>query len=131
MLLKKSVNSYGVFNADFKVLLSLEAIRKLLNFIVSDTEIYAQPLHPYTQALLSAIPVPDPTFKKKQIILEGDLPSPVNPPSGCRLSSRCPYVMPICKEKKPELMNLGPNQSAACHLFSESKLEELDHIASS
>lgn len=99
---------------------------------VGDAEtIYKNPKHPYTQALLSAIPVPDPTYKKEQIVLEGDLPSPVNPPSGCRLSSRCPYVMPICKEEKPGLTNIGPDQNVACHLFSESKFEEHKHIASS
>lgn len=93
--------------------------------------IYKNPKHPYTQALLSAIPVPDPSYKKQQIVLEGELPSPVNPPSGCRLSSRCPYVMPICRDEKPDLMNIGSNQSAACHLFSESELEKINHIVSS
>ena len=94
---------------------------------IGDAEtIYRSPKHPYTQALLSAIPIPDPTYKKEQIILEGDLPSPINPPSGCRLSTRCPYAMPICQEVKPELMSVGPNQSAACHLFSESKLQKVN-----
>ncbi|WP_066309586.1 ABC transporter ATP-binding protein [Bacillus sp. FJAT-29814] len=88
--------------------------------------IYKNPRHPYTQALLSAIPIPDPTYKKEQIVLEGDLPSPVNPPSGCRLSSRCPYAMAICKEVKPEFMSVGANHSAACHLFAESKIQKIN-----
>lgn len=99
---------------------------------VGDAEtVYNNPKHPYTQALLSAIPVPDPSFKKERIVLEGDLPSPVNPPNGCRLSTRCPYVMPICKEKKPELFNLSTHQSVACHLFSDTTNDEMDQIASS
>lgn len=88
--------------------------------------IYKNPKHPYTQALLSAIPIPDPTYKKERIILEGDLPSPINPPSGCRLSTRCPYAMPHCKEASPELTPLGTNHSVACHLFSESKLQKIN-----
>jgi oligopeptide/dipeptide ABC transporter ATP-binding protein len=83
--------------------------------------IYENPKHPYTQALLSAIPVPDPTYKKEQIVLKGDLPSPINPPTGCKLSSRCPYAMPICKEQNPVYEYIGPNQNVACHLYSESK----------
>lgn len=86
-------------------------------------EIYKKPQHPYTQALLSAIPLPDPTYKKEQIILKGDLPSPINPPSGCRLSTRCPYVMPICKESRPELEAVNSNHRTACHLYSEANLE--------
>jgi oligopeptide transport system ATP-binding protein len=94
---------------------------------VGDAEtIYKNPKHPYTQALLSAIPIPDPTFKKERIVLEGDLPSPINPPSGCRLSTRCPYVIPLCKEIKPELSTIGSNHMAACHLFSESKLQKIN-----
>lgn len=86
-------------------------------------EIYKKPQHPYTQALLSAIPLPDPTYKKEQIILKGDLPSPVNPPSGCRLSTRCPYVMSICKENRPELETVNSKHKTACHLYSEANLE--------
>ncbi len=94
---------------------------------VGDAEtIYKNPKHPYTQALLSAIPIPDPTFKKERIVLEGDLPSPINPPSGCRLSTRCPYVIPLCKEMKPELSTIGSNHMASCHLFSESKLQKIN-----
>ncbi|MEH7336232.1 dipeptide ABC transporter ATP-binding protein [Neobacillus drentensis] len=88
---------------------------------ISDASgLYASPKHPYTQALLSAIPVPNPDHKKEQIILEGDVPSPVNPPTGCRLCTRCPYVMPICKEIEPEFMNVSEGHTVACHLYSSS-----------
>lgn len=79
-------------------------------------ELYKQPLHPYTQALLSAIPIPDPTLKKNRIILKGDIPSPANPPSGCRFHTRCPYVMDKCKEVIPEFKEAAPDHFVACHL---------------
>ena len=79
-------------------------------------EIYRNPLHPYTQALFSAIPVPDPTLKKKRIILTGDIPSPSNPPKGCKFHTRCPYAKDICKEVNPEYKNVGSDHFVACHL---------------
>ncbi len=78
-------------------------------------EIFENPLHPYTKALLSAVPVPDPDRKRNRILLTGDVPSPVNPPSGCRFHPRCPYVKEICKEKEPELK--GDERSVACWLY--------------
>ncbi|MGL5244707.1 MAG: ABC transporter ATP-binding protein [Sarcina sp.] len=80
------------------------------------TEIYKNPLHPYTQALFSAIPIPDPTVKKKRIILTGDIPSPSNPPKGCKFHTRCPYAKDICKEVLPEYKNVGSDHFVACHL---------------
>ena len=82
-------------------------------------EIYHKPLHPYTKTLLSAVPVPDPEVNrnKHRIILEGDVPSPINPPSGCRFHTRCPYAKDICKEKTPEWREIEPNHFAACHIL--------------
>jgi peptide/nickel transport system ATP-binding protein len=83
-------------------------------------EIFSHPLHPYTQALLSAIPVPDPTRKKSRIILQGDIPSPSNPPAGCRFHTRCPFAKQICRENAPELRDMGSGHCVACHLANES-----------
>ena len=78
-------------------------------------DLYATPLHPYTQALLSAVPIANPELVREQIILEGDVPSPVNPPSGCRFHTRCPYVQPECKETEPEWREVRPEHHVACH----------------
>ncbi|SHH95908.1 ABC transporter ATP-binding protein [Sporanaerobacter acetigenes] len=77
--------------------------------------LFDNPKHPYTQALLSAIPVPDPTKKINRIILKGDIPSPANPPSGCKFHTRCMYAKDICKEQAPEFRNLGGEHFVACH----------------
>jgi peptide/nickel transport system ATP-binding protein/oligopeptide transport system ATP-binding protein len=79
--------------------------------------LYADPLHPYTQALMSAIPVPDPTFKRKRIILEGDVPSPLNPPSGCRFHTRCPLAFDKCSQEAPPFKDYGGEHFAACWLL--------------
>ena len=81
-------------------------------------ELYKNPLHPYTIALLSAIPVPDPTVKKDRIILKGDVPSPVNPPSGCHFHTRCPKVQEICKKQDPEFKDIGNGHYVACHFVN-------------
>ncbi len=87
--------------------------------LTTQAELYENPLHPYTQALLSAIPIPDPVVeeKRKRIILEGDVPSPANPPKGCNFSTRCPRVMDICHESEPEFKDLGGEHFVACHLY--------------
>jgi oligopeptide transport system ATP-binding protein len=84
--------------------------------LASDKELYANPQHPYTEALLSAVPIPDPTVKKKRIILEGDVPSPINPPSGCHFHTRCQYKEKICEEVEPEFKDIGGGHWVACHL---------------
>ncbi len=81
-------------------------------------ELFSNPKHPYTLALMSAIPVPDPDVKKQRIVLQGDLPSPSNPPKGCRFNTRCPEVMSICKEVEPELKDIGKEHLVACHLWN-------------
>ena len=80
-------------------------------------EIFANPLHPYTKALFSAIPVPDPTVKMNRIILEGSIPSPANPPSGCKFHTRCKECRGVCSEKVPRTMNLGNGHTVACHMY--------------
>ncbi|WP_025850968.1 ABC transporter ATP-binding protein [Paenibacillus ehimensis] len=82
---------------------------------------YEKPLHPYTQALFSSVPVPDPRLKREKIVLKGDLPSPVNPPSGCRFHTRCPAAMEVCRTKAPVFQEQEPGHYVACHLYGESK----------
>ncbi len=85
-------------------------------------ELFTHPLHPYTEALLSAVPVPDPDYKKERIILQGDVPSPINPPSGCYFHPRCLYAKEICSNEAPEFVDMGNEHYVACHFASELSL---------
>ena len=85
--------------------------------VAATGELFANPLHPYTQALLSAIPVQSPMEKHNRIILEGSIPSPANPPQGCRFHTRCRYCMSVCKERVPEQTDAGNGHTVACHLY--------------
>lgn len=87
--------------------------------LAPSAELYKNPLHPYTQGLLSAIPIPDPRVERerKRIVLEGEVPSPVNPPKGCRFQTRCRHAKPVCREEDPKLKPVAPGHFAACHLY--------------
>jgi peptide/nickel transport system ATP-binding protein len=84
-------------------------------------EVYSHPLHPYTQALMAAVPVPDPHKRRTQTMPAGEIPNPINPPSGCRFHPRCPIAQEICSQVEPELRELRPGHQAACH-FAEQFL---------
>jgi peptide/nickel transport system ATP-binding protein len=81
--------------------------------------IYARPTHPYTRALISAIPMPDPKSKRERIVLQGDVPSPINPPSGCRFHTRCPFAAPVCSSTPPRWEQVATNHFVACHRWRE------------
>jgi oligopeptide/dipeptide ABC transporter ATP-binding protein len=84
--------------------------------IADKAALFTRPQHPYTEALLSAVPVPDPEAARKRIILKGDVPSPINPPSGCRFHTRCPYAVARCSTDEPEMREVFPGHHVACHL---------------
>ena len=89
--------------------------------LADSNELYANPQHPYTKALLSSIPIPDPdeSDKKNRMVLEGETPSPIDPPPGCRFKQRCKYAMPVCAERDPIFKDLGNKHFVACHLFDK------------
>jgi oligopeptide/dipeptide ABC transporter ATP-binding protein len=93
--------------------------------MASDRELYRNPSHPYTEALLSAVPRPDPTIKKQRIILPGDVPSPINPPSGCRFHTRCLYAKADCKVNEPQLEDIGGGHYVACHYWRDVQAKRL------
>ncbi|MBU9719945.1 MULTISPECIES: ABC transporter ATP-binding protein [Bacillaceae] len=91
--------------------------------LASNEDLYDNPLHPYTKSLLSAVPDPDPDLKTDRIILEGDVPSPSNPPSGCAFHTRCSECMDICKQVRPEFVEIRDNHFVACHLYNDDVME--------
>jgi oligopeptide transport system ATP-binding protein len=93
--------------------------------LATDRELYENPSHPYTEALLSAVPRPDPSIKKQRIILPGDVPSPINPPSGCRFHTRCLYAKADCKTVEPALQDIGGGHYVACHYWKEVQAKRL------
>ena len=88
--------------------------------LASSTELFSKPFHPYTQALWSAVPIPDPVIEetRERIVLEGDVPSPANPPNGCHFCTRCPAVMEVCRQIVPELREIEAQHFVACHLYN-------------
>lgn len=99
---------------------------------VADSEqLYEKPLHPYTQALLSAVPVPDPDFQKEQIIIEGDIPNPADPPTGCTFHTRCPFKMDICTKVTPQLTEQNTGHSVACHLYAQQVDNDIKQLEGS
>ncbi|QZY55894.1 ABC transporter ATP-binding protein [Crassaminicella profunda] len=121
--LKKEFNLTYVFIAhDLSVVehisdrVGVMYLGRIVEIADKDT-LYSDPSHPYTKALLSAVPIADPRAKKERIILEGDVPSPVNPPSGCSFHTRCRNCMEICKKERPVLKKIGPSHEVACHLY--------------
>ena len=93
-------------------------------------DIFNNPLHPYTQALFSAVPVPDPDVKMNRIILGGDIPSPANPPKGCKFHTRCSKCMSVCKMKEPKYIEASPNHYVACHLYNEQVMMNQEYYDS-
>ena len=92
---------------------------KIMEMGTVDQIVY-EPLHPYTKALIAAVPKPDPTAKRIEVVIKGEIPSPVNPPSGCRFHTRCPqYIGDICRKEEPPLINVGKNHYVSCHLYSK------------
>ena len=87
--------------------------------IAEKKELFTDTMHPYTQALISAVPVPNPDYKKERIILQGDVPSPAKPPTGCRFHPRCSKMMNICSEIEPKLIEIKEKHFCACHLYNE------------
>lgn len=103
--------------------LAVMYLGKIMEKAVTEKIVY-EPLHPYTSALISAVPVPDPTTKRAETVIKGEIPSPVNPPSGCRFNTRCPIAEEVCRTKEPPLIDYGDEHYAACHLIRKPQWEK-------
>jgi oligopeptide/dipeptide ABC transporter ATP-binding protein len=93
--------------------------------VARKADMFANPLHPYSQALIEAAPVPDPRVRRQRLVIEGDVPSPMNPPSGCRFHTRCPFAIARCREEEPVLREVVPGRFVACHLREDGRTEPL------
>jgi oligopeptide/dipeptide ABC transporter ATP-binding protein len=93
--------------------------------IAGKEAMFANPLHPYSQALIEAAPLPDPRARRTRLVIEGDVPSPVNPPPGCRFHTRCPFAVTRCREEEPALREVIPGRMVACHLREDGRTEPL------
>lgn len=101
--------------------LTIMYLGKVMEMATTEKVVY-EPLHPYTRALISAVPLPDPSARRSKVVIKGEIPSPINPPSGCRFHTRCPIAeFPLCKEKEPPLIDYGEGHVAACHLIDMPK----------
>jgi oligopeptide/dipeptide ABC transporter ATP-binding protein len=89
--------------------------------LAQSEDLYRSPKHPYTQALLSANPIPDPTLERKRIILQGEVPSPIHPPSGCNFHTRCPHRFELCDQEVPQFKEIEPNHWVACYLYGPNE----------
>jgi oligopeptide transport system ATP-binding protein len=99
--------------------------------LAESEQLYEKPMHPYTQALLSAVPVPDPDYQKEQIIIEGDIPNPADPPTGCTFHTRCPFKMDICTKITPRLEEQTTGHSVACHLYQSQVDNDIKQLEGS
>ena len=95
--------------------------------LASSNELYTNPLHPYTEALLSAVPRTDPDYEPQRILLPGDVPNPANPPAGCKFHPRCRFAKDICSQQIPEWREISPDHWVACHLTDELKLTGISY----
>ena len=98
--------------------------------IARKEDMFANPLHPYSQALIEAAPVPDPRVRRERLVIEGDVPSPINPPSGCRFHTRCPFAIARCREEEPALREVVAGRMVACHLREDGRTDPLKARAS-
>ena len=112
-----AINNIELSDMDGNIIINCD------NYIYSLNEIFNNPLHPYTQALFSAVPVPDPDVKMNRIILSGDIPSPANPPKGCKFHTRCSKCMKVCSLVEPAYIEQSPNHFVSCHLYNQYILD--------